>query len=315
MKWVALIWLVLCSAVVQAEEHAVKTVAQGRLLFKGGIMAVAVSPPPASIQRVLIIIHGRLRNADTYLRSGERAAAQAGQNATTLVIAPQFLNEQDVARHQLPADLLRWQGNDWMAGGLSTGPNPVSSFQVLDDIVARVSDRQQFPEVKEIVIAGHSGGAQVVQRYALLARGTYRIAPRFVIANPSSYAYLDAQRPMAFAPASCPSFNRWKYGLEQLPAYAAGQTAAQLEDHYIKRDITYLLGQQDIDPEHPALDKSCEAQTQGAYRLLRGHFFFDYLTRRHPQGLNQRLIEVPGVGHDGDGMFNSPEGLRVLFGQ
>jgi len=315
MKWGALLGLLLCCSVAQAEEHGVKAVAQGRLLLKGGVMAVAVSPPPASIQRVLIIVHGRLRNADTYLHSGERAAAQAGQTATTLIIAPQFLNEQDVARHQLPADLLRWQGNDWMGGGLSIGPNPVSSFQVLDDIIARVSDRQQFPEVKEIVIAGHSGGAQVVQRYALLAHGTYRIAPRFVIANPSSYAYLDAQRPMAFALASCPTFNHWKYGLEHLPAYAAGQTPAQLEDNYIKRDITYLLGQQDIDPEHPALDKGCEAQTQGAYRLLRGHFFFDYLTRRHPLGLNQRLIEVPGVGHDGDGMFNSPEGLRVLFGQ
>ncbi|AXA57326.1 alpha/beta hydrolase [Pseudomonas thivervalensis] len=315
MKWGALIGLVLCCAVAQAEEHGVKVVAQGRLQFKGGAMTVAVSPPPASIQRVLIILHGRLRNADTYLHSAEKAAGQAGQQGTTLIIAPQFLNEQDVTRHTLPNELLRWRGNDWMAGGLSTGPNPVSSFQVLDDIVARVSDRQQFPEVKEIVIAGHSGGAQVVQRYALLARGQYRIEPRFVIANPSSYAYFDAQRPMAFDAASCPGFNRWKYGLQDLPAYAGGQTPARLEENYVKRDIVYLLGQQDIDPEHPALDKGCEAQTQGAYRLLRGHFFFDYLTRRHPEGLNQQLIEVPGVGHDGDGMFNSPEGLKVLFGQ
>ncbi|MCP2074607.1 UNVERIFIED_ORG: pimeloyl-ACP methyl ester carboxylesterase [Pseudomonas lini] len=310
-----LIGLVLCCTVAQADEHGVNVVAQGRLQFKGGAMAVGVSPPPASIQRVLIILHGRRRNADTYLHSAEKAAEQAGQLATTLIIAPQFLNEQDVARHQLPNDLLRWRGNEWMAGGLSTGPNPVSSFQVLDDIVARVSDQQQFPEVQAIVIAGHSGGAQVVQRYALLAHGQYRINPRFVIANPSSYAYFDAQRPMAFAPASCPGFNNWKYGLQNLPAYAAGQTPAQLEDAYIKRDIVYLLGQQDIDPEHPALDKGCEAQTQGPYRLLRGQFFFDYLTRRHPEGLNQRLIEVPGVGHNGDGMLTSPEGLKVLFSQ
>lgn len=314
MKWAASIALVLCGLFAQADEHGVNTVAEGRLQLKGGSMVVGVSPPPTSIQRVLIILHGRLRNADTYLHSAEKAAGQAGQLATTLIIAPQFLNEQDVAHHQLPNDLLRWQGNDWMAGGLSTGPNPVSSYQVLDDIVARVSDRQQFPDVKEIVIAGHSGGAQVVQRYALLAHGQYRIAPRFVIANPSSYAYFDAQRPMAFDPGGCPGFNHWKYGLHNLPAYAAGKTAAQLEENYIKRDITYLLGQQDVDPEHPALDKSCEAQTQGPYRLLRGHFFFDYLTRRHPEGLNQRLIEVPGVGHDGDGMFNSAEGLKALFG-
>src|SRR3546814_9437865 len=72
-----------------------------------------------------------------------------------------------------------------------------------------------------------SGGAKVAQRYALLARGQTRIAPRFVIANPSSYAYFDAQRPMAFDPASCPGFNHWKYGLQNLPAYAAGQTPVQ----------------------------------------------------------------------------------------
>jgi len=315
MKWAALIALVLGSTFAQADEHAVHAVAQGRLQLKGGAMVVAVGPPPTTIQRVLIIVHGRLRNAETYLHSAEKAAGQAGQLGTTLIIAPQFLNEQDVVRHQLPAELLRWQGNDWMAGGLSTGPQSLSSFQVLDDIVARVNDRQQFPDVKDIVIAGHSGGAQVVQRYALLAPGPFRINPRFIVANPSSYAYFDAQRPMAFASASCPGFDQWKYGLQNLPVYAGGQTPAQLEERYIKRDVVYLLGQQDTDPEHPALDKGCEAQTQGPYRLLRGHFFFDYLTRRHPEGLNQRLIEVPGVGHDGDGMLTSPEGLKALFGQ
>ncbi len=79
------------------------------------------------------------------------------------------------------------------------------------------------------------------------------------------------------------------------------------------RHITYLLGQQDIDPNHPALDKSCAAETQGAYRLIRGHNYFDYLMRRHPQGLPQRLVEVPGVGHDGDKMFTSPAGQAALF--
>ncbi|MEG2798029.1 MAG: alpha/beta hydrolase, partial [Pseudomonas sp.] len=67
-------------------------------------------------------------------------------------------------------------------------------------------------------------------------------------------------------------------------------------------------------PNHPALDKSCEAETQGAYRLMRGHNYFDYLKQRHPQ-LGHRLVEVPGVGHDGDKMFTSPEGEKVLFAQ
>ncbi len=91
------------------------------------------------------------------------------------------------------------------------------------------------------------------------------------------------QRPVQFDTASCPGFNDWKYGLQHLPAYAKGQSAEQLEQAYVSRDITYLLGQQDTDPNHPALDKSCEAETQGAYRLMRGHNYFDYLKQRHPQ--------------------------------
>jgi pimeloyl-ACP methyl ester carboxylesterase len=220
----------------------------------------------------------------------------------------------------LPPTVLRWQGNEWMGGGLSTGPNPLSSYAALDEIVARLSDRKQFPDVKQIVIFGHSGGGQVVQRYALLAREqpalkAEGIRLRYVVANPSSYAYFNEQRPVAFDHAQCPGFNRWKYGLVDPPIYSGGQTPAQLEGSYVKREVIYLLGQQDVDPEHPALDKSCAAEAQGAYRLMRGKLYFGYLLRRHPEGVNQRLVEVPGVGHDGDGMLTSAEGRKALFDQ
>ena len=301
-----------------AQAAGVDAISPGRLQLQAGEMAVGIGPAPAKIERVLIVIHGRLRNAETYRKSGEAAAELAGQTANTLVIAPQFLNESDVALYSLPASVLRWQGNDWMGGGLSTGPNPLSSYAALDEIVGRLSDRKQFPDVKQIVIFGHSGGAQVVQRYALLAQEqpalkTEGIRLRYVVANPSSYAYFNEQRPVAFDHAKCPGFNRWKYGLMDPPIYSGGQTPAQLEGRYVKREVIYLLGQQDTDPQHPALDKSCAAKAQGAYRLERGKLFFGYLLRRHPEGVNQRLVEVPGVGHNGDGMLTSPEGQKALF--
>ncbi|ABA76651.1 alpha/beta hydrolase [Pseudomonas fluorescens] len=303
-----------------AQAAGVDAISPGRLQLQAGEMAVGIGPAPAKIERVLIVIHGRLRNAETYRKSGEVAAELAGQTANTLVIAPQFLNESDVSLYSLPASVLRWQGNDWMGGGLSTGPNPLSSYAALDEIVGRLSDRKQFPDVKQIVIFGHSGGAQVVQRYALLAQEqpalkTEGIRLRYVVANPSSYAYFNEQRPVAFDHAKCPGFNRWKYGLMDPPIYSGGQTPAQLEGRYVKREVIYLLGQQDTDPQHPALDKSCAAKAQGAYRLERGKLFFGYLLRRHPEGINQRLIEVPGVGHNGDGMLTSPEGQKALFEQ
>lgn len=303
-----------------AQAAGVDAISPGRLQLQAGEMAVGIGPAPAKIERVLIVIHGRLRNAETYRKSGEVAAELAGQTANTLVIAPQFLNESDASLYSLPASVLRWQGNDWMGGGLSTGPNPLSSYAALDEIVGRLSDRKQFPDVKQIVIFGHSGGAQVVQRYALLAQEqpalkTEGIRLRYVVANPSSYAYFNEQRPVAFDHAKCPGFNRWKYGLMDPPIYSGGQTPAQLEGRYVKREVIYLLGQQDTDPQHPALDKSCAAKAQGAYRLERGKLFFGYLLRRHPEGVNQRLVEVPGVGHNGDGMLTSPEGQKALFEQ
>lgn len=315
-KW--LLALLFTCVTSQAQEHGVKELSPGRLLLKSGEIAVGISPAPAKIERVLIIVHGRLRDAQTYLKSGVHAAELAGQSATTLVIAPQFLNETDAAVHPVADTVLRWQGDEWMEGGESIAPFRLSSYEALDEIIARVGDSQKFPDVKQIVIAGHSGGAQVVQRYALLghdqpALDAAGVQLRFVIANPSSYAYFDERRPVAFNHAACPDFNRWKYGLADLPAYAEGQTAAQLQEKYLKREVVYLLGQKDIDPNHPALDKSCEAKAQGPYRLARGRFYFDYLKRLKPQALNQQLIEVPGVGHNEDGMFTSAEGQKALF--
>jgi pimeloyl-ACP methyl ester carboxylesterase len=313
--------LVSCSTL--AAEHGVKVVSPDRFHLDAGDLSLGVSQdwrqPLPNVTRALILVHGRLRNAQTYLQSGIDAAEHAGVSANTLVIAPQFLNASDIKRNHLDGQVLRWNGNDWMAGEPSTGPGQISSYGALDQIIKHLGNRTLFPALKEIVVAGHSGGGQVVQRFALTGHDhptlkNEGIRLRYVVANPSSYAYFSRQRPVQFDTASCPGFNDWKYGLQHLPAYAKGQSVEQLEQAYVSRDITYLLGQQDTDPNHPALDKSCEAETQGAYRLMRGHNYFDYLKHRHPQ-LSQTLVEVPGVGHNGDEIFTSPEGQKVLFTQ
>ncbi|MBN2978350.1 hypothetical protein BFW88_23995 [Pseudomonas fluorescens] len=318
-----LLLAVLASCSTLAAEHGVKVVSPDRFHLQAGDLSLGLSQdwrqPLPGVTRALIIVHGRLRNAQTYLNSGNEAAEHAGVGATTLVVAPQFLNDADIKHHHLDNQVLHWNGNSWMAGEPSVGPGQLSSYGVLDHLIKHLGNRKLFPALKEIVVAGHSGGGQVVQRFALTGHDhptlqAEGIRLRYVVANPSSYAYFSPQRPVKFDAATCPSFNDWKYGMQNLPAYAEGRGPQQLEQAYVSRDMTYLLGQQDTDPNHPALDKSCEAETQGAYRLIRGHNYFDYLKLRHPQ-LRQTLVEVPGVGHDGDGMFTSPEGQKVLFPQ
>jgi len=285
--------------------------------------------PQPGIERAVILIHGRLRNADTYFNLAHRARAAAGHDSLdTLLIVPQFLATADVDAHRPAADTLHWDWTSWMGGGTAAGPAPISSFEVLDAILERLAQRERFPALRTVVVAGHSGGGQVAQRYAVLARGERQLAARgigirYVIANPSSYAYFDAQRPVAgggFAvldEAGCPGFNTWKYGLNQLPAYAppAGTDGerAELEAAYVRRDVVMLLGKEDCDPAHPALDISPAAQTQGPNRLERGRAYMRYMQMRHARELQHRLHEVAGIGHDGVGIFLSAHGLAALF--
>jgi hypothetical protein len=266
----------------------------------------------ARIERVVIMLHGRLRDADAYLRTAERALQAASAAAeSTLLVVPQFLATADVEHHALDADTLHWEWTSWMGGFDARGPCALSSFDVLDALIEHYA---RYPALRDIVIAGHSGGAQVAHRYAIVGCASSRVATlRHVIANPSSYVYFDASRPFPTS-LPCDDVNDWKYGLARLPRYArASAGACDLEAHYARSDVTYLLGERDCDPLHPALDRTCAANAQGPHRLARGRAYYAYLLARHPR-LIHRYHEVPGAGHSGEAMFVSDAGVRALFG-
>jgi pimeloyl-ACP methyl ester carboxylesterase len=312
----------------------VKVVADQRLLVTGeagaGILPLYVtgdwSKPEPEVTRVILVFHGLLRDADVYLKSSEKALSDAGDAGRgTLLVVPQFLADLDIPAHGLPPDTLRWSREGWMEGAPAHGPAPVSSFEAIDAILTRVSDRQLFPNLKTVVVAGHSGGGQVVQRYAVVGKNEAALTAegihvRYVVANPSSYVYFSADRPLPaggtgpFAgAAACPMFNDWKYGFDAPPPYLAGSGVQALESRYVTRDVIYLLGTADTNPNHPVLDKSCSGEAEGPYRFARGHAYFAYLQARHPSGLAHHLWEVDGVGHDGGKMFGSACGLAALF--
>jgi pimeloyl-ACP methyl ester carboxylesterase len=277
------------------------------------------------VTRAVIVIHGKLRNADVYFRTAQNAREAAHADAdSTLLIAPQFLATLDLRMHDEPADMLRWTGDAWMGGEAARAPLLISSYTVLDAIVTRLADRALFPNLQHVVIAGHSGGGQVVQRYAVAARNIdvltrEGIDVRYVVANPSTYAYFDAQRPNAqgvaapFDAAQCADFNQWKYGMDNRPPYLDDRSPAQLEAAYASRRVDYLVGGADNDPQQSALDKSCAAEAQGPQRFARAEAYYRYIQSRHPEGLTQSLHIVPGVGHDGARMLTSVCALSAMF--
>ena len=165
----------------------------------------------------------------------------------------------------------------------------------------------------------------MLQRYAVVGHGeetlrATKIKLRYVIANPSSYLYFSADRPRpdgGFAPAdpvACPRLSRWHYGFEGAPAYVKSQPGTDFERSYVAKDVIYLLGMADTDPNHRLLDRTCAGLAEGPYRLARGLSYFAYLRGRHGSELGHRLIEVPEVGHDDRKMYGSPCGVAALFG-
>ncbi|NWB93829.1 hypothetical protein HX776_14185 [Pseudomonas agarici] len=283
--------------------------------------------PDAGIEQAVVILHGVKRNADTYFATGRKLLKQAQlQNPQTLLIAPNFLTEAD---HRASNELPLWRKDNWMQGEPSGfGLGGVTSFQALDDVVRYLADRERFPALKRITLIGHSAGAQLMQRYAVLnpldeSLRQSGIAIRYVISSPSTYVYFDANRPQAegFAPVvtiMCPSFNRYRYGIDAAPAYLQVQnlSAEQLFRRYAGRDVTYLVGSKDNDPANRILDKSCGARMQGASRVERQINYLAYerflgqtwnIAVHHPQ------FQVPGIGHSANGLYTSPLTAERLF--
>lgn len=269
----------------------------------------------ASVTRAIIVVHGVLRDADYYYDTGVIAANVAHVLNDTLVIAPQFVEKSDLAGQKVSPKTLYWSAQ-WPGGPDAIAPAPISTYDVFDAIIARLSDATRFPKLRRIVLIGHSGGGQIVQRYAIVGNApqldaSSRVRVSLIVSNPSSYLYFTDWRPDP--QPNCADFNRWRYGLQGAPRYVIG-TAAELEARYVKRDVAYLMGTGDVNPKEEDLDQSCGGEAQGPYRFARAKYFIGYLARRHPEGTAQSYAFVRGVPHDSRRMFTSPCGLAVIFG-
>ncbi|MGA8298683.1 MAG: hypothetical protein WB817_04325 [Terriglobales bacterium] len=293
------------------------------------MVSVDWTKPQPKMTRVVIGFHGVGRDVEGYYRAVQEAGDKAGSAARdTVFIAPQFLEPEDIEAHRIPAEVLRWRHTAWEAGAPALGPFPVSSYEVVDALLLRLSDRMLFPNLKTIVLAGHSGGGQLVQRYAVVGRALAPLAKagihvRFVIANPSSYVYFNDERPASrgegmapFKDEGCAHFDHWKYGPIDPPPYVkadADRSWTQLEADYAQRDVIYLLGMADTDPHEKDLDISCSAEAQGPTRFARGQAYYAYLHARHRSDWNQRMWFAPGVAHSANKMFTSLCGVDAIF--
>ncbi|MCC7194207.1 MAG: alpha/beta hydrolase [Gemmatimonadaceae bacterium] len=292
-----------------------------------------------SITRALIMVHGANRNPDHYFETATAAAFLAGALDNTIVIAPWFIQANDKPRE----NEVVWpgSGNNWRSGGASTNNPKLTSFDFLDTLVRRLADKKVFPNLTKIVVAGHSAGGQVATRYEMANRvhDTPGVSISYVVANPSSYAWPVAERPLpvgngnpegadkealgpngekvnldftfgAFEASKAQRYNQWPSGLDDLSGYVAGMTPDQLRKQLVERPTTYLLGQVDVLPLG-GFDSSPNAMAQGPTRRARGEAFFKYVTEK--MGAKHQAIIVPECGHNDRCIYTTNIVFPVIF--
>jgi pimeloyl-ACP methyl ester carboxylesterase len=294
-----------------------------------------------NVRRALIMVHGTNRNADHYFATAAAAAFLAGALDDAVVVSPRIASSAGNCRDVLAPNEVSWSctGDSWRSGGNAASHPDLTSFEFIDQILRKLANKSVFPNLRAIVVAGHSAGGQVVARYQMANRvhETLGVPITYVVANPSSYAWPDATRPLSaddgapeaakgawqtedvhtkfsygpFDASKCPNYNRWPAGLEnRTSGYTAKMSDEQLKKQLVSRPTTFLFGQVDVLPLG-GFDSSCPAMAQGATRRSRGEAYVKYINEQF--GAKHAVQIVSECGHNARCVYTTDTVLPIIF--
>ncbi|KAJ1030194.1 hypothetical protein NDA16_001105 [Ustilago loliicola] len=235
-------------------------------------------------------------------------------------------------RHKIPlqkvstTEVMIWKSVEWGDGSPAYEPanaDGAGSFEALDAAVSFFLDRQRFPHLRKVVVAGFSLGAQLTNRYATFrndASQDSRII--FWISSPNSFVYLNGERPRKIGRACSTSYAQYKYGLNgTLPSYYTSSSdppsPSGLISRYLSRTIFYLVGMKDTSS---GLD-SCAPNAQGLGHLDKMWYWTQQVIPALPgsTGREGRLPEnnlvrwVDDTGHEDWKIITSDPGVETLW--
>src|SRR5438094_4888440 len=111
-----------------------------------------------NIRRALIMVHGTNRNADHYFSTAVAATFLAGALDDSVVISPRIASAAGNCRDTLAATEASWScpGDSWRSGGTAASHPDLTSFDFVDQILKKLANKNVFPNLRAIVVAGHS---------------------------------------------------------------------------------------------------------------------------------------------------------------
>ncbi len=304
------------------------------------------------IRRVFVSLHGTGGDALAYYNNGTESVAKReetdpGTAAETFVIAPQFpvLNELDTPPS---SDLLYWHRGR-ASGNLSGDEIPaprrfkIRSYDAMDALITHLCRAEIFPNLKIIVIVGHSNGGRFLARYAAVNPVEDRIAKprgihvRYMVLGSGSYLYMDNSRyrftndsykqvlvndnwldaidtlPVDEFVTVCTEgpeiFDNWPYGLNELWNYPNQFGAERIREQFGRRDVVYIVGEEDYSESFTF----CQERVQGPDTLAKTLLYYHHIKTLYGTDVPHRLRVVAGVEHSGHDEMTSPEGLEEIF--
>jgi hypothetical protein len=306
-------------AVPALVPHALK-LSNGRTLYY--FRNLSLSGTHNRVQKAVVVVPGSQTAANGELYQGVmEQARRAGRDADTLILVPAIQTSDRSLREGEPY----WE-KSWEVGGQSSGENPISSFRMIDELVAAIADPARRPNLRTIVLAGNNHAGAFVNRY--IAGGHPNIPSRinhppidlrFVVIGAPSYLYLDNYRPVAGSESfeiptdgNCPDDNRYRYGLEARNPYMARVPVETLRANMMGRQAAYVSGALDTDTH--SLDITCGAVRQGRNRYERAVNYKNYIGRFPDWQKNVEFHVLPGVGHVSMSTADIPAIRNLLFG-
>lgn len=245
-------------------------------------------------------------------------AARTAQDEV-LILGPCWMNEDDHQAGAIQSGELYWHQSQWQSGMASRGPGDtqLSSYQVMDSFIDTLFDKTQFPALEAVVVAGHSMGAQMVQRYSVVKQpASYDGNITFWFGNPGSYAWLDSSRPNHNNASCDDTYDDWAYGLDGsgVPPYARSRVKnnkQQVVSTFQSRNVHMNYGLLD----NGQGDTACAASYQGANHLERGCHFVESVANLSGGSLpkTQTANFMPNVSHQDYSMLSYNISLYRLF--
>lgn len=259
----------------------------GQVVFANAgepITLFTYKPPTYRDGPLLVVFHGRQRNAEDY----RNYAIALAERLKALVVTPLF------DRDRFPLAL-------YQRGGLvdeqgRAQPPEQWTYAAVPRIVAHVRGLEGRVDLPYYLI-GHSAGGQFLVRLAAFLPGE---AVRIVAANAGSHLFPTRER-------------EFGYGFGGLPPELGNDDVLR---RYLAARLTLYQGTGDILPSSN-LDVSEPALRQGPHRLARGRAVFAFaaeLAQEKGWAFNWRIVEAPGIGHEAAFMFAAREVEDALFG-